>query len=356
MASIKSKYVFFTLSTLGLIAQWGAMVANGTLLGLMVTAWEGRFPDGVPMRTTWSGVWLIDYVLGLLVAFFYPLLNVINLDSPAPVLLMTDLLLSLAVFSLIAIVQGQRGGGTGLLKYPAVWQLAWQFFGAATVMPIYLHTYIKTRALGGSSLPGDQAQKLPFMAIWAVLTNIPLLLPGVMGASPFVIQLSIVLWFFLPLTTGFFQNGIGILSRYYHPRNTNNSIAVSYGIVGSASAIFHVAVGLWAYNSPQTNWVGIYWPAYSAVRPGPNIILQGAMLFCQYGHISLRTSVTALAVYTVGRDIFAAESSSEAARACRLAVSLIAIMGVFGPGAGAAWFLYKLETEASKPAKTEKHL
>ncbi|KAI1752378.1 hypothetical protein F4782DRAFT_501620 [Xylaria castorea] len=356
MASIKSEYVFRLLSVLGLLAQWGAMVANGTLLGLMVTAWEGHFPDGVPMNTTWTGLWPIDYVLGLLVAFFYPLLNVTDLNSPAPILLLTDLLLSLSVFSFMAAVEGRRRKDTSLLRYLAAWQLAWQFFGAASTMPIYLHTYIKTWAPNTASLTTDQAKMLPLTAIWTVLTNVPLLIPGVMGASPFVVQLSTVVWFFLPLATEFIQNLTSPLFAYYRPSRASNPVFVGYGIVGSASAIVHVVVGLWAWNSSEMSWTRMYWPAYSAVQPGPNLLLQGVTLFCQYGHMSLYSSVIALAAYTVGRDILVMKSSFGTARAGRLVVSVIVIMVVFGPGTGAAWLLCMRETETNKPIAIAKDL
>ncbi|RYC58728.1 hypothetical protein CHU98_g7475 [Xylaria longipes] len=325
------------------------MVANGTLLGLMVTAWEGHFPGGVPMKTTWTGLWPIDYVLGLLVAFFYPLLNATDLDNPAPILLLTDLLLSLSVFNFMAIC--------GLtLSSPAAWQLAWQFCGAATIMPIYLHSYIKTRTPDKFSVPIDHAQTLPFMAIWTVLTNLPLLVPGVMGASPFIIQISIVVWFFLPLAAAFVHNRINTLSTSGRPRRASNPVVIGYGIVGSASAIVHVVVGLWTCNSSEMSWIRMYWPAYSAVKPGPSLLLQGATLFCQYGHMSLCSSVIALAAYTVGRDYFGAKSSFGTARAGRLVVSVTVIMVVFGPGAGAAWLLCMRETETNKPIAIVKHL
>ncbi|KAI0446143.1 hypothetical protein F4803DRAFT_569274 [Xylaria telfairii] len=354
MAFVKSKYVFPMLSALGLLAQWGAMIANGTLLGLMVTAWEGHFPSGVPMNTTWTRLWPIDYVLGLAVAFFYPLLNVTDLDNPTPILLLTDLLLSLTVFSFMADVQGRRRNDTSVLRYPAAWKLAWQFFGAASIMPIYLYNYIQ--ASNKFPLPIDQSPILLFTAIWTVLSNLPLLVPGIMGASPFVIQLSVVVWFFLPLAAEFVQNRINISPTNYRPRRPRNPVVIGYGIVGSASAIIHVAVGFWAYNSSGMSWTRIYWPAYSAVQPGPNLLLQGGTLFCQYGHMSLCSSVIALAVYTVRRDILVAKSSSETARASRLMISVIGILIFFGPGTGAAWLLYMREIETIKAIAMTKHL
>lgn len=59
------------------------------------------------MNTTWTGLWPNDYVLGLLVAFFSPILNAVDLDNPAPFLLFTDLLLSLTVFNFMAVVEGR---------------------------------------------------------------------------------------------------------------------------------------------------------------------------------------------------------------------------------------------------------
>lgn len=65
-------------------------------------------------------------------------------------------------------------------------------------MAIYLHSYIKTPVSNKFPLPTDETHMLPFMASWPVLENLPLLVPSVIGAPPFIIQLSIVVWFFLP--------------------------------------------------------------------------------------------------------------------------------------------------------------
>lgn len=109
-------------------------------------------------------------------------------------------------------------------------------------MPIYLYSYIQTS--NKFPLPTDQTPILPFTAAWAVLSNLPLLVPGIMGASPFVIQLSTVVWFFLPLAAAFVQNRISVPSTKYRPGKPSNPAIVGYGIVGSASAMIHVAVGL----------------------------------------------------------------------------------------------------------------
>ncbi|KAI1743941.1 hypothetical protein F4680DRAFT_407989 [Xylaria scruposa] len=356
MALVRSEYVFRLLSVLGLLAQWGAMAANGTLLSLMVTSWEGQFPNGVPMKTTWTGLWPFDYVLGLLVAFFYPLLNATDLDNPAPILLLTDLLISLSVFNYMAAVEGRRRKDTSLLRYPAAWQLAWQFFGAATIMPIYLHSYIKARVSHTASLTTDQANILPFTAVWTVLTNLLLLIPGVMGASPFVIQLCIVVWFFLPLATEFVQNRVSPLFTYYRPNRAYNPVLIGYGIVGSLSAIVHVVVGLWACNSLEMSWARMYWPAYSAVKPGPSLLLLGGTLFCQYGHMSLCSSVIALAAYTVSWDTSVTKPPQGTSRAGHLIVSTIVLTVVFGPGTGAAWLLYRREMEINKSFAATKDL
>lgn len=116
MASINSKYAFLLLSTLGLVAQWGAMIMNGTLLSLMTTAWKGYFPSGAPMKTTWTGIWPVDYILSLLVAFFCPLLEPAGPSDLAPVLLLADLLFSLTVFDFMANIQGLRGKGADPLR------------------------------------------------------------------------------------------------------------------------------------------------------------------------------------------------------------------------------------------------
>lgn len=205
-------------------------------------------------------------------------------------------------------------------------------------------------------LPIHASQTLPFVASWAVVTNLPLLVPSIMGASAFIIQLSVVVWFFLPLATGFIGHYIGAFPTRFRLLSTGNPVLIGYGIVGVTSAIIHLGVGLWIYHTPEIGWNVIYWPAYSAVKSGPNLLLQGGMLFCQYGYMSLWSSVITLAVYIIGPDRRAPKSPSTHRPASHHIVSLIGVMIIFGPGAGAAYLLYNLEIGVGSPLSVSKNL
>jgi hypothetical protein len=81
------------------------MAYNGVLLELLRTAWSGKFPDGSPLKTTYTAVWPVDFALRILVAFFFGLQN---LDEIAPFLLLVDLVAALLVINMATVVESQR--------------------------------------------------------------------------------------------------------------------------------------------------------------------------------------------------------------------------------------------------------
>lgn len=80
-----------------------------------MTTWKGVFPDDSPIKT-WTGIWPIDFVLGLLVVFFGGVLDVANLDDLGPFLILIDLIFALVVCGLMTMVEDRRDRQIGPLK------------------------------------------------------------------------------------------------------------------------------------------------------------------------------------------------------------------------------------------------
>jgi len=65
-----SQYFLALSGTAGALL-WGVGTWNGSMMDLTSTAWLGRFEDGSPLYTKYTGFFPIDFPLAVLVAFFY---------------------------------------------------------------------------------------------------------------------------------------------------------------------------------------------------------------------------------------------------------------------------------------------
>lgn len=72
MDTRKTTIYFHSLAFLAIALLWGISLWNGTVKALLVSAWTGRLGDGgEPLKTTYTGFFVLDYPINLLVAFFY---------------------------------------------------------------------------------------------------------------------------------------------------------------------------------------------------------------------------------------------------------------------------------------------
>lgn len=71
MALLTESSYFLTLSITAFILLWGVSLCNGTVTALIVASWNGRFEDGTPFNTVYTGIFPIDFPISLLVAFFF---------------------------------------------------------------------------------------------------------------------------------------------------------------------------------------------------------------------------------------------------------------------------------------------
>lgn len=97
--------MFKGLSGAAFLLLWALMAANGTLVALLKTAWSGVFPDGTPLKTTYTGIPPIDFPVSILVAFFYGLQN---RPGTPPHLMLVDLVAALLVINMMTLVESRR--------------------------------------------------------------------------------------------------------------------------------------------------------------------------------------------------------------------------------------------------------
>ena len=66
-----SSIYFLTLSVLAVGLLWGVSLWNGTVIELIKATWYGKFEDGTPLKNNYTGMFLLDFPLTLLVSFFF---------------------------------------------------------------------------------------------------------------------------------------------------------------------------------------------------------------------------------------------------------------------------------------------
>jgi hypothetical protein len=213
-------------------------------------------------------------------------------------------------------------------------------FGAATIFPLYCYNYVEKRgkllSKKGKSerIAPEQAQALPWSALWEVIISTPILLPTLLWDDALMVQYGVVIWGLAPYTLSPFQDLVSAVNPFVA---FADPVTTTYWIVGGLSGIVHLGnIFLAPYLVPGLTASRIFWPNHGLVVPGPNFLIEGAMIFCQYDYIGISLSVLATGFY-----IFRADSLSQRSvkRNGYPMLTLIAFIVLGGPGAGLAWLL-----------------
>ena len=105
--------VFAVLSAAGFYLLWGLMLQNGTARAMGAVKETRTFPDGAPLRTTFTGLPALDSRLLSAVVFYDGLLN---RADPVHGLLLVDLHAAMQATALCMLVESRRGGGKSPLR------------------------------------------------------------------------------------------------------------------------------------------------------------------------------------------------------------------------------------------------
>ncbi|KAI1780607.1 hypothetical protein F4818DRAFT_11836 [Hypoxylon cercidicola] len=337
MGLVSLKPIFVGLSGLGFFLLWVVMGLNGSLEALFGTITSGAFPNGRALKTSYTGIWPIDFLLCVLVVFFDGLNN---LEDTTPYLMLLELVSTLFVINMMTLVESRRMEGPYWMRFPALWQYLWNSAGVAVFLPIYSLLYVNQGLTSASPVPTAEAQALPFTAVWSVLLALPLMLPALVNASPFQIQNGVVIFFLTPPAFVVFHR----LAKAVVAKGSTKPSKVAYWIVGSVSALVHVGIAVYAMFSPASDvsLSRIYIPHYNAVQRGhSDIVTEGALLFIQFDYVIINIVVLILGTYILRFEpALIVKSISGKDRAGSPLFAFLAITAIFGAGAGLAFVLY----------------
>lgn len=71
ISNVTEVLYFRSLAVLAIGLLWGVSLWNGTVKALILAVWHGQLTDGTPLKTDYTGILPIDFLVSLLVAFFF---------------------------------------------------------------------------------------------------------------------------------------------------------------------------------------------------------------------------------------------------------------------------------------------
>lgn len=66
-----SQNYLLTLASIAIVLLWGVSLGNGTVTEMFRAVHHGWFKDGIPLKTNYTNIYLLDLPLSLLVSFFF---------------------------------------------------------------------------------------------------------------------------------------------------------------------------------------------------------------------------------------------------------------------------------------------
>ncbi|KAK4182962.1 polyketide synthase [Podospora australis] len=317
---------FPLLSFLGLLTLWGSMALNGTLIEMFRSSHRGTLPSGAPLLTqSLTGIFPVDFLIGLLLAFFTSLVYQPDLPDLGPYLHCWNLMGVLVVVNHMTLVEDRRSLNV-------------------------------SSGSGRATIPENEAQALPLSAIWTTLLATPFLLPSLVPKwNIYHIQSGILLWLLGPLTVSILQNILSSSTSSSLP-NFRNPIRLSYDIVGTAAGIIHLAALVLAFLSSDANLTltRIWIPHHDApIRESQTYLLEGCHLFIQWDYIVVTLSILMLGIYILHGNGVQQLSGASAAPKNPTRKFLI-VIGLFGPGAALAWLLNTVEKAAEEAERRDR--
>lgn len=236
-----------------------------------------------------------------------------------------------------------------------LWQYSWNCTGVALILPIYSLFHVKSKfedATISRRLPRRESQALPLTAVLSLLVPVPLLLPAAMGATPTQIQIGLVLYLTTPACCVLFQILASVAMSKYAATSSSGWFAtkpvmVAYLIVGTASALTHLAVVsdvLFWTRSPNLTLTRLYLPDHTTVQQGQdNVLKAGALLFFQWDYIIINLTSLCHGYFLLQRKAFEIQRPGDGVGG--LFLIMVCLTAVFGPGAGLVFALLWHEDE-----------
>ncbi|CAI9633216.1 hypothetical protein GT037_000016 [Alternaria burnsii] len=342
------------LSGASVVLLWGTMLINGTLDGVSLAAKHGYFPDGRPLRQTFTGYPSVDGNLVVVVAFFDMLITARDVHAPRWLFFEMCNVLG-AINTWVLIESRRRGVRSFLLRHIVFFMFLWNMAGAAVVTPLFFCLLAKSAyTTRDCTIPLNEARGFPPTLVVNALFPVIMYAASWLGWSAHT-QQSLVAWYhlnpMLMIVTVVLASRPGTsLTQFETPKRKSAPdedapwIVASLVATGVLSAAVHVSVVLSALAASFTRntdlgILRLYVPSPRSVFAQPRgsmaALVEGAHLFTQFDWI-----IVAAACFIITNHLLekSAPRLTEKAKKTALLWNLLGTVAL-GPGAAGSFAL-----------------
>jgi hypothetical protein len=378
MAVTNTTLYFRTLAYIAIFLLWGVSLLNGTVQALLLAVWSGRFgAEGIPLRTNYTGIPILDYPIALLVAFFFYgtnghdegyqrfLLDAYSTLQSAFVWLYVETLRPghqskwINRYVILVFREARLVSSEGR---PLVFGILWQCVGAAISLPVYYALHLEwvshTKIVRATKL--DKARSIPVAFILGAV------IPWLVGMAPTWLGPNVdaevhqtILFFWQPdpvwvsgILTAAVSTSTWLFSRSAGGRNDQAKIRwwvrTSYLLAATSSALGHLYVAgrIINSNSEAVAFLRMYVPLQLVGPSGTeyNIFAGGPWLFLQFDFIIISLSSLSWAFLLLRETSLRRKLSTSGLTLCLTAGFLI-----LGPGSTVSLALLAREELLPEP-------
>ncbi|KAI0104692.1 hypothetical protein GGR51DRAFT_572643 [Nemania sp. FL0031] len=158
MASRGTILYFKSLAIQATFLLWGIFLANGGVKVLLSAVWHQEFSDGIPLRTVYSGFPPLDFLISILVGFFY--YGTDGHDEGYHAFLVAAYSALQPAFVWLYVEAARPGPKPYWVERPTVFGILWQCFGAAIALPLYFAIHLPWATSSRISPVHDDMQAL----------------------------------------------------------------------------------------------------------------------------------------------------------------------------------------------------
>ncbi|KAI0152903.1 hypothetical protein GGR57DRAFT_503411 [Xylariaceae sp. FL1272] len=166
------------LAVLAFVSLWGPYAWNGGLVANLLAPLRGRLNDHIELKNDFTGIFPIDYLISLLVAFFFFATN--GSDEGFQLTVFEGYSTLQSAFVWLYAEMARPGNKPWVISTPVLFAILWQCLGGAVALPLYYARHIiwidtaETLQVRDTSV----AKALPFSFLLGAV------IPAIMGCAP----------------------------------------------------------------------------------------------------------------------------------------------------------------------------
>ncbi|KAI3326288.1 hypothetical protein HD806DRAFT_520913 [Xylariaceae sp. AK1471] len=288
------------LAVLSVFLLWGIYTLNGALEANLLAAWHGKLNGDITVKNNYTGIFIIDFPITILVTFFYFATN--GSDEGFQLLVFEGYSTLQSCFVWLYAEMARPGSKPWAIATPLFFATLWQVLGGAISLPLYYAYHILWVDSAEILRVRDQnvAEALPFSfllgAIFPAILGCAPTWDGPGSRSPEVHQNYLAFFQVDPLWVTLIQTILTKVFRWLRsskvadpgraPRRAHKWTQASYLLAAASSAIGHVysAAKLYTSTDERTNLVRIRVPYPPGGPTGglPDLLARSPFLFLQF--------------------------------------------------------------------------